>query len=46
MKTRKLRRVRPVKARTGRELARLLELSDEDSTAIELRVALLKKIIS
>ena len=46
MKARKPLRARPVKARTGRELAHLLELSDEDSTAIELRVALLKKIIS
>lgn len=35
-----------VVARTGRDLARLLELSAEDSAAMELRVALLKKIIT
>lgn len=46
MKSHNTTQVKPVKARTGRELARLLELSDEDSAAIELRVALLKKIIS
>jgi predicted XRE-type DNA-binding protein len=46
MKIRKTTRVKPVKARTGKELARLLDISDEDSAAIELRVALLKKIIS
>ncbi|MES2604931.1 MAG: XRE family transcriptional regulator [Pseudomonadota bacterium] len=46
MKAPKTTPVRPVKARNGRDLARLLELSEEDSAAIELRVALLKKIIS
>jgi predicted XRE-type DNA-binding protein len=46
MATRKTHRVKPVKARTGRDLARLLDLSEEDSAAIELRVALLKKIIA
>jgi predicted XRE-type DNA-binding protein len=46
MKTGKTPSVRPVKAGTGRELSRLLELSEEDSAAIELRVAMLKKIIS
>jgi predicted XRE-type DNA-binding protein len=38
--------IKPVKVRNGRDLARLLELSEEDSAAIELRVALLKKIVS
>ena len=37
---------RIVKARNSRELARLLNLTKEDSAAIELRVALLKKIIN
>jgi predicted XRE-type DNA-binding protein len=46
MKTRNTSQVRPVKASTARELSRLLNLSDEDSATIELRVALLKKIIS
>jgi len=45
MKARKSTR-KPVSARNGRELARLLDLSREDSAAMELRVALLKKIIS
>ena len=44
MKTRKPVGIKPIKARTGRELARLLELSDEDSAAIDLRIALLKKL--
>jgi predicted XRE-type DNA-binding protein len=46
MKMRKPAQTRAVKASTARELTRLLNLSDEDSAAIELRVALLKKIIS
>ncbi len=46
MTSRKELGVKSVKARNGRDLARLLELSEEDSAAIELRVALLKKIIS
>jgi predicted XRE-type DNA-binding protein len=46
MKSRKTVRVRSVKARTGRDLARLLNLSEEDSAAMELRVAVLKKIVS
>ena len=45
MKSRKSAKVRAVKARTGRDLARLLNLSQEDSAAMELRVALVKKII-
>ena len=46
MSTRKSPATKPVAARNGRELARLLELPDEDFVAMELRVALLKKIIS
>ena len=46
MSTRKSPATKPVPARDGRELARLLELPDEDFAAMELRVALLKKIIS
>lgn len=46
MSTRKSPATKPVAARNGRELARLLELPDEDFAAMELRVALLKKIIS
>jgi predicted XRE-type DNA-binding protein len=33
-------------ARDGRELASLLDITDEDSAALELRVTLLKKIIA
>jgi predicted XRE-type DNA-binding protein len=43
---RKSTRARSVKANTGRDLARLLRLSKEDSVAMELRVALVKKIIA
>jgi len=46
MKSRKTEKVRAVKARTGRDLARLLNLSEEDSAAMELRVAVLKKIVT
>jgi predicted XRE-type DNA-binding protein len=46
MKASKTTRTRAVKARSGRDLAELLDLSIEDYAAIELRVALLKKIIS
>lgn len=46
MSTRKSAVTKAVPARNGQELARLLELPDEDSAAMELRVALLKKIIS
>ncbi len=46
MKSRKAIKVRPIKARTARDLACLLELSEEDSAAMELRVALLKRIIT
>ena len=46
MKAAKTTRTRAVKARNGRDLAELLDLSVEDSAALELRVALLKKIIS
>jgi predicted XRE-type DNA-binding protein len=42
----KVTRKSHVTARTGHDLARLLELSAEDSAAMELRVALLKKIIT
>jgi predicted XRE-type DNA-binding protein len=38
--------VKTVSVRNGRDLARLLDLSYEDSAAMELRVALLKKIVS
>ncbi len=46
MKKRNAPRTRAVKANTGRDLAQLLELSEEDSAAMELRVALVKKIIA
>lgn len=39
-------RVKTIKARNGRDLARLLELSAEDTATLELRVALLKKIVA
>jgi predicted XRE-type DNA-binding protein len=37
---------RVVNAHTGRELARLLALTQQDSAAMELRVTLLKKIVT
>jgi predicted XRE-type DNA-binding protein len=46
MKTRKTHQVKAIKANTAHELCRLLNLSAEDSTVIDFRVALLKKIIS
>jgi hypothetical protein len=50
VKSSKATRARPNKtliaARTGRDLTCLLKLSTEDSATIELRVALLKKIIT
>jgi predicted XRE-type DNA-binding protein len=42
----KAKRVRAVKAANGRDLKRLLDLSDEDFAAMELRVACVKKIIA
>ena len=39
-------KIGPIKAQGSRDLARLLNLSDEDSAAMELRVVLLKKIVS
>ncbi|MBC7985037.1 MAG: XRE family transcriptional regulator [Candidatus Obscuribacterales bacterium] len=46
MKAHNAHRTRLVKAKTGRDLARLLELSEKDSVAMELRVAVVKKIIA
>jgi predicted XRE-type DNA-binding protein len=46
MTTVKAKRVRAVKAASGRDLNRLLALSDEDFAAMELRVACVKKIIA
>jgi predicted XRE-type DNA-binding protein len=45
MKSLKTAKLTSSKAQTGRELARILGLSDDDSAAIELRVTILKKII-
>lgn len=39
------RSTKEAKARSGRELSRLLDLPDEDAAALELRVALVRKII-
>lgn len=44
-KTRAIK-VNSIRANNGRDLAQLLNLSKEDSVAMELRVAVLKKIIS
>lgn len=46
MTARKTAATKPIPAHNGRELARLLDLPDEDFAAMELRVAVLKKIIS
>jgi len=38
--------VKPVVARSARDLTKMLDLDEQESAAIELRVALLKKIIA
>lgn len=46
MKTSSVSRTRSVKAKSARDVARSLGLSDKDSAAMELRVAVVKKIIA